>query len=161
DVLFEIFVDADSDDVSDYVVINWNQSQASGAIDPSDVFVAVVIDLRSDATVATHPIGGGALFGATALALPVAAGDLGLTPGHSRISYYLVAFQRENFSQIDSTSIHSFDPAAPTLSLGGPPLVDDRDGASAQVRVNRASWVRDGAPDLLLLHELNAAPAQA
>jgi hypothetical protein len=72
-----------------------------------------------------------------------------------------VTLQRDSPGDIDSSSVHSFDPAAPALHLGSAPLIDDLDGASAQVRINRASWLRDNTQGLLLLHELNAAPYQA
>src|SRR5262249_55428889 len=132
-----------------------------------DVFVAATINIRTGAVVGTQPLNGrpatstSAPYGATALVLPVAAGDLGLTPGKSRFDYYVLAFQRDNPGEIDGSGKHSFDPAAPALSLGGTPLIDDLNGASAQVRLNKASWLRDGTQGLLLVHELNAAPYQA
>jgi len=93
--------------------------------------------------------------------LPVAAGDLRLTAGKSRFTYYVLAFQREAPSDIDGSLEHSFDPAAPAISLGGVPLVDDLNGASVQVQINRGSWLRDRAQGLLLLHLLNTVPYQA
>jgi hypothetical protein len=167
DARFEVFIDTNNDGATDFMVVNWNQSQASGAIDPSDVFVAAVIDQRRGVVVATHAINTlsatteTALFNSSVLVLPVAAGDLRLTAGKSRFTYYVLAFQREAPSDIDSSLEHSFDPAAPALSLGGVPLVGDLNGASAQVRINRGSWLRDRAQGLLLLHLLNTVPYQA
>jgi subtilisin family serine protease len=167
DTGFLIYIDTDADGEADFTVINSNLAQARGGSDASDAFVAAVVDLDNGRVVATHPINalaaasGGAPYRATALVLPVAAGDLGLKSGRSRFSYLMFAFQRENFGPSDGSRVHSFDPAAPALSLGGPPLLDDRNGVSAQLRINRGSWLRDQAEGLLLLHELNAAPAQA
>jgi subtilisin family serine protease len=167
DARFEIFIDTNNDGASDFMVVNWNQSQASGAIDPSDVFVAAVIDQRRGVVVATHTINTlsatteTALFNSSVTVLPVAAGDLRLTAGKSRFTYYVLAFQREAPGDIDGSLEHSFDPAAPAISLSGVPLVNDLNGASVQVRINRGSWLRDRAQGLLLLHLLNTVPYQA
>jgi hypothetical protein len=166
DARFEVFIDTNNDGAADFVVVNWNQSQASGATDPSDVFVAAVIDQRRGVVVATHTINTlsatteTGLFNSSVLVLPVAAGDLRLTAGKSRFTYYVLAFQREAPSDIDGSLEHSFDAAAPAISLGVP-LVDDLNGASVQVQINRGSWLRDRAQGLLLLHLLNTVPNQA
>jgi subtilisin family serine protease len=166
DVLFEIFVDTDRDDTPDYKIVNKNPAQVGGAGDADDAFVATVLDMQNR-VIATHPINAlsaateTAPYNSTVLVLPVAAGDLKLTAGNSRFDYYVLAFQRENPGDIDSSSLHSFDAAAPALSLGGIPRIDDLSGAMAQMRVNRASWLRDRAQGLLLLHELNITTYQA
>jgi hypothetical protein len=159
DSRFVISIDTDGDLIADYGVLNWNLSQAGGGVDASDVFVSAVIDVARDVVVSTRPAS--ALFNSSVLVLPVAAGDLGLAPGKSRFSYSMFAFQRETAGPSDGTDIHTFDPAAPALSLGGAPLLDDLNGRSAALWINRGSWLRDEAQGLLLLHELNAAPDQA
>jgi len=167
DVWFEVFIDVDHDRAPDFMVLNWNQAQAGGAVDADDVFVAATIDLHSGAIVGMRPLNGrpattaSSPFGAEVLVLPVSAGNLGLVAGKSRFDYYVLSFQRETLGDIDGTGLHSFDPAAPALSLGGAPLIDDLNGALAPVRINRASWLLNEARGLLLLHELNAAPYQA
>jgi hypothetical protein len=167
DAWLVIFVDTNGDGLADFRVANSSLAQARGNPDASDAFVAEIIDLRSGNVVNTHPINalaaasGGAPYGATALVLPVAARDLGLRAGKSRFDYWVIALQREIGGIADVSMLHTFDPAAPALSLGGPPVVDDQNGVSAQLRLNRGSWLRDQAQGLLLLHELNAAPAQA
>jgi subtilisin family serine protease len=164
---FDVHIDTDGDDVDDFVVFNWNLAEARGGADPSDVFVAAVADLRRGAIVNTHPLNllpasiEMAPFNSAIMVLPVSAGDLHLTAGKSRFSYRVFAFQREYAGVSDGTYKHSFDPAAPALLVGGGPLLDEQNGTSSQVRINRESWLRDQAQGLLLLHTLNAAPQQA
>jgi hypothetical protein len=168
DTWFTILIDNDNDLVADFLLMNWNLVQARGGSDASDTFVAAVLDLEDgERVVSTHPINalatanGGAPYYASALVLPVAAGDLGLKPGKSRINYQVIAYAREVLGPSDFSTVHSFDPAAPALSLGAAPLIDGANGTSAQVRINRTSWMRDEVQGVLLLHELNAAPTQA
>jgi hypothetical protein len=167
DTRFLIYIDADGDDVADFAVYNWSLAEARGGVDPSDAFVAVVVNLDNNKVVNTRPINmlagasGSAPYGATAMVLPVTAGDLGLKPGRSRFRYFMFAFHRDVAGPSDASRTHTFDPAAPALSLGGPPLLDDQNGVSAPLRINRGSWLRDQAQGLLLLHELNGAPTQA
>jgi hypothetical protein len=167
DTWFVIFIDTNNDGVADFQVTNSSLAQARGGADASDTFVAEVINQGSGNLITTHPINalaaanGGAPYGATALVLPVAARDLGLRAGKSRFTYQVIALQRETSGISDVSVLHTFDPAAPALSLGGPPILDDQNGVSAQLRMNRGSWLRDQSQGLLLLHELNAAPAQA
>jgi hypothetical protein len=156
---FVISIDTDDDGVANYAVLNWNLSQANGAVDASDVFVSAVVDVKRSVVIATHPAA--VLFDSSVLVLPATAGEFGLTPGKSRFSYSIFAFQRETAGPSDATDTHSFDPAAPALSLNGSPLLAARDGVSATVRLDRASWLRDEAQGLLLLHELNSPDDQA
>jgi subtilisin family serine protease len=167
DTRYLIYIDMDDDDVADFAVINWSLAEARGGIDASDAVVAAVVNLDTNKVINTHPVNmlatasGSAPYAATAVVLPVTAGDLGLKPGKSRFRYFMFAFQREVAGPSDGSRIHTFDPAAPALSLGGPPVLDDQNGVSAQLRINRGSWLRDEVQGLLLLHELNAALTQA
>jgi hypothetical protein len=167
DAYFAIFVDTNGDGLADFLVRNTSLSQARGNPDASDAFVAEVIDQRNGNVISTHPLNalaassGGAPYGATAMVLPVAARDLGLRAGKSRFDYWVIALQRETGGIADVSVLHTFDPAAPALSLGGPPILDDQNGVSGLLRINRGSWLRDQAQGLLLLHELNAALAQS
>jgi hypothetical protein len=85
-VLFEVIIDTNHDRVADFAIINWNRAQAGGALDADDVFVAATIDLHTATVVGIYPLNGrlatieSAPFGAEMLVLPVAAGNLGLTP---------------------------------------------------------------------------------
>jgi subtilisin family serine protease len=167
DTRYLIYIDTDDDDVPNFAVINWSLAEARGGADASDAFVAAVVNVATNTVVNTHPINmlaaasGGAPYAATALVLPATAGDLGLRPGRSRFRYFMFTFQREVAGPSDGSRTHTFDPAAPALSLGGSPVLDDQNGVSAQLRLNRGSWLRDQVQGLLLLHELNAALTQA
>ncbi|HEX5691186.1 MAG TPA: S8 family serine peptidase [Roseiflexaceae bacterium] len=159
DSQFLVLIDTNGDQFAEYLIYTLNASQAGGANDASDVFVSVVVDLNKDKIIATHPLA--AQFNSSVMVLSAKAGEFGLTSGKSRFRYSMVAFQRENSYSGDYTATYSFDPAAPALSLGGVPAIDDLNGASAMVRVNRASWIVDAPQGLLLLHELNGILAQS
>jgi subtilisin family serine protease len=159
DSQFVILIDNNNDLIADHIVLNWNASQASDATDASDVFISAVIDITRDKVIATHPAV--ASFNSSALVLSATAGELGLRAGKSRFNYAIYAFQREAGGLTDFTSTYSFDPAAPALSLGASPRLDDLNASSATVRLNRASWLVDRPQGLLLLHELNSTAEQA
>lgn len=167
DTQFQILFDTNNDQWADFALINSSLGQARNG-DPNDVFVAALYDLRTtQRLVSTYPINAistasaNAPYNSSVIVLPVRAWDLGLRPGRSRFTYVVEVYTRELIGVGDISYTHSYDPAIPAISLGGPPVFNAAPGTAVQLQINRGGWLHNQAKGLLLLHELNATTMQS
>jgi subtilisin family serine protease len=165
--LFKVLVDPDRDGSFDMEVdrvptLRWDQGDHWI---PRDLGWSYVVE--SDEIRWQYPVGGLLpdevdvnLFNSDAMVLHVRAADLGLTPGDSAFDYRVEAVVAVHEIVMDSTEIHTYDPANPGLHLTGSQLApmywDDLDGAVVPVAYDHEGYVNNRSQGLLLIHHHNA-----
>ena len=105
------------------------------------------------------------LLNSDAMVLSIRAADLGLAMGASAFDYKVDLVDRWADLTMDTTAVHTFDPARPGLALTGehlsPMYWDDLDGASIPVSYDREAYLANGSEGLLLIHHHNASGNRA
>jgi len=167
-VIADVYIDTTGDGKPDYDVTVTDLSVFSGNPVYDDVYIASLCKISSS-TCSLLPMNGvtpdvldTVPIGTNVMVLPVAASDLGLTASKSRFTFY---FNRSTGTQVT----HTFDPAHPGLSFGGPfavsgsgqPIFPDLPTGSIQVTYSQPDYTADAATGILLLHHHNAAGSHA
>jgi hypothetical protein len=164
----DIYIDVNGDGKPDFDLFVTDYSYYSGNPVYDDVYIASLCKISTSScslrslngitpdVLDTVPIN------TNVLVLPVAVSDLGLASGKSRFSFYL---DRTTGTQVT----HSFDPANPGLSFGGPfavtgsgqPIFPDLPNQFIQVSYSQPNYTTDNAGGILLLHHHNGAGSHA
>jgi subtilisin family serine protease len=164
DTEFDVYFDTNNDGTPDYVMFN-NSLPAE-----SDTFVTELINLHTQAVTIEDYLDGVpgdvldvAPYNNSVMVMPVFASDLGLTPGHSRFTYFIGAAPRElSPNYFDVSPNLSFDAGKPGLDFTsgtpGVPIWGDRPGDSIDVAYpNLVAYQANASQGVLLLHLHNGS----
>lgn len=185
EVEFDVLIDTNKDGRDDFALFNFNLAQATGGSDANDVFITVLVNLNLPAgapgrvslqdfvngvpasAIDTQP------FNTNVIALPVFAGDLGLTNTNSSFNYRVVTYSTD--LALDEEELGSGDPdgafadRTPTLTYNaarpgldfsggasGVPVYADQNGEEIPFAYDRGAFAANGSQGALLLHHHNA-----
>ena len=166
---FDVPIDLDGDGVADAVTFTTRLTD-------TDILVDETVDLANGDVIDAEPLNDSfgdtdtAIFDSDTLVMPISIGALGLTSGHSRVSYGVESFSDLNgpTDQVgvddngDPTGALSFDPLNPGLAIFGSYdgdssalLYRDSPGSVLEIRRDAAAYAKDGALGALLVHFQN------
>ena len=177
---YDIYIDTNGDGIPDLVTFNTRAT-------PSDnFFIDETIDLNSGDIVDEELINDRfgdtdtAIYDSDTLVMPVWLGALGISAGHSRISYGIVTFGQFSNAPVDSVGFNSdlsaldgslsTDPLNPGLAIFGTLgqvaddsllLYQDMPDTSLTVQRNAASYAADHGMGALLVHFHNTVGNKA
>ena len=163
---FDVQIDTNFDGIADFVLFNNSLSSSNSSI--SDVFSSELFIETNGPTYLEYYLNlyaanvrDTAPFNNSVLVLPVYAGDLGLTTGHSQFRYRVLSYALGY--PLDQTDWITFDAAHPVLDtasfgLDGEPFFAD--GTPVMVKADASEGMANGylplnQASLLLLHHFN------
>jgi hypothetical protein len=174
---YDIYIDSTGDGVPDWVAFNTRRPG-------TDVLVARTINLSTDAVVSSEPLDAElgdvdtALFDSDTLVMPVLIPALGVSAGHSRITYAVATFGQFSDDPVDSVGFDSnfnldgtlqADVLNPGIAVFGtfadpsqsPVLYDDKPGTALTVRKDAAAYAADHGQGVLMVHLHNTVGNKA
>ncbi len=160
EVEFDIYIDIDEDGTDDFVVYNGR------AAANTDVYVSIVVPLSGGSSSLENFINGvpasGAntvIFNNNVMAIPVAAGSIGLDEANPTFNYHIETSSRDATGVVDTTPILSFNAAQPTLNftgaIPGTPAFADTDGSQINFEFNSSANDINNVSGMLLFHHYN------
>jgi subtilisin family serine protease len=160
---FEIEIDIDEDGDAEFIAFNrrWNTSSTAGA-PATDVFGTGIIDVDADQSFVfppTFPAHGTGEFGSRTIAIPVSRAAVGLSSTNSDFEYTVRSSARAASSLVDQVGPLSWDYLDPGVDLAANYYLADF--PRTLTFDYDASFARNDSLGILLLHQLNAGPAQA
>jgi hypothetical protein len=185
EVDFVVFIDTDRDGTDDFALYNTNYASATGGRDASDAFITVLENLDTGGAFLEDYLNGFSSrqfntvpFNTNVMALPVFAGDLGLTNANPTFNYRVVSYSQDLVLQdseisqgdpdgafADRTPVLTYNAARPGIEFVNAPGEEpfagvrayfDLDGNSIPFRYDRTAFFQNRSQGALLLHHHNA-----